>query len=590
MEKKWIINEPTPDAFYKEHPEISKPVADLLYQRGLTDQQAIDEFLYPDYSCHVHDPFLFSQMHKATDRILEAVKNGEHIVVYGDYDADGVCASVIITSTLQQFGATKITNFLPHRETDGYGLNEKNIHFFAQDGVKLIITCDCGISNAPEVALAKTHGIDVIVTDHHTIPETLPEAFAILHPKLDSESYPDHTLAGGGVAFKLAQGLLQKHANSGHELVSGETHEAFEKWLLDMVAISSVADMVPLLGESRTLTKYGLIVLQKTRRIGLQKLYLEAGILHEDGTFKREIDAGTIGFQIAPRINAAGRLDHSNVAFKLLMTEDPIAATDLAFALENNNSERKQLTKEYLEQAVEQIETTGKDEKPILIVHNENWSSGLVGLIASRLMDKYHKPAIATTLRDGQIVGSGRSLDSFNMIGALQSMPELFTKFGGHPCACGFTLADNNQYQEFKDRLYTLHKKQTQNMDLSPALIIDAIVDLDDVNWELYDTLLSFEPFGMDNPQPLYGAKHVEVFKVESLGKDKNHLKLTLKTPTGKLKTALGWRMCGSDTDTNWCTLLKTGDQIDVAFELESNEWNGNKELRIKIVDLKKSK
>lgn len=587
MPKKWILSDPTPESFYNEHPEIPVPVLDLLYQRGIQTQETIDEFLTPDYTSHVHDPFLFEHMEKSVQRVFDAIKNDEKIVVYGDYDADGVCASVVLTSTLKQLGAKHVENYLPHRETDGYGLNEKNINLFADQGVHLVITCDCGISNKPEVALANEKGIDVIITDHHSMPPELPPAFAILHPKREGESYPDHNLSGGGVAFKLAQALLKSCVDKEQSLVSGEDPAAFEKWLLDMVAISTVADMVPLIGESRTLTKYGLIVLQKTRRIGLNKLYLEAGILHEDDTFKREIDAGTIGFQIAPRINAAGRLDHSNVALKLLMTNDPIAGTDLAFALEKNNSERKSLTKEFVEQAIEQVEKD-QQEQPILIVHNPEWNSGLVGLVASRLMDKYSKPAIATTLRDGAIVGSGRSLPFFNMIGAMQELPEMFSKYGGHPSACGFTIANNDLYNELKARLRDQYRLQTKGVDTSPTLAIDAKVDLDDINWDLYDLLQSFEPFGMNNPKPLYGAFAVEVFKVDSLGKDKSHLKLSLKGSSGKIKTAIGWRLCGSESETDWCTTIKPGDTIDVAFELESNEWNGNKELRLKIVDLKK--
>ncbi len=266
MQKIWRVSADPPQTFLDEHPELPPIVARLLYHRNLTTQPAIDEFLNPDYSIHVHDPYLFRDMTKAVERILRAGENGEKITIHGDYDADGVSASVILASLF------KILNinfdvFLPHRETDGYGLNMNTVDLLHKQGTKIIITCDCGISNAPEIAKANELGMDVIVTDHHSIPAKLPDAYAIIHPKVIGETYPDQTLAGGGVAFKLAQGILRKHKESNELLPNGDKHEAYEKWLLDMVAIASVADMVPLLGESRTLTKYGLIVLNKTRRI-----------------------------------------------------------------------------------------------------------------------------------------------------------------------------------------------------------------------------------------------------------------------------------------------------------------------------------
>ena len=588
MKKHWLVQSEPPKTFYDVYPELPHVVLDLVYHRNLHSQEQIDEFLNPDYSQDVHDPFLFSDMEKSVNRIFQAIEKNEKIVVHGDYDSDGVCASVILVSTLEALGAKQVQNYLPDRETDGYGLNEKNMRAFAQEDVKLVISCDCGISNAPEVKIGNELGIDTIITDHHSIPENLPEAFAILHPKIESENYPDKNLAGGGVAFKLAQGLLLTHKKQGKELLCEDSHEAHEKWLLELVAISSVADMVPLLGESRTLTKYGLIVLNKTRRIGLQMLLREANLMEMDGSLKKEITAETIGFSLAPRINAAGRLDHSNVAYKLLMTKNAIEATDLAFALENNNKDRKNLTKEYLEVAIEQVK---KDqmENPVLVVFNENWSSGLVGLIASRLKDLYNKPTLACTHRNGEIVGSGRSIDQFNLIAALQKNPEFFSKVGGHPAACGFTLKDNNQFENFKKTLIETYNQETKGQKFEPTLHIDAVLTLDTISWDLYDLLNKFQPFGQKNPSPTYVAFDVRVHRIDPLGKSGEHLKLSLEQ-NGKIKTAIGWSLCKKDNEDspNWCSILKQNDIIDIVFEMEVNEWNGNRELRMKIIDLHK--
>lgn len=588
MQKEWKVLEAPPQSFFDEHPELPPTIAHLLYHRNIRTQRQMDEFLNPDYSVDVHDPFLFRDMERAVARLFTAIENKEKIVIHGDYDADGVSASTILMTTLKLLGATEIDIFLPHRELDGYGINMRTVELLAKENAKVIITCDCGISNTPEVARANELGIDVIITDHHTIPAELPKAFAIIHPKIEGETYPDKGLAGGGVAFKLAQGLLHTHKKTHETLTNGEHHEAVEKWLLDMVAIASVADMVPLLGESRTLTKYGLIVLNKTRRIGLQKLLLEARLLEDDGTMKREITADTIGFQIAPRINAAGRLEHANVAFKLLTTESPTEAVDLAYQLDQNNKERQQRTEQYVKEAVAQIENGGQKANPVLFVIDKDWSTGIVGLIASRVKDKYSKPTIAMGYNDGNIVGSGRSVTGFNMIGSMQEVPELFLKFGGHPMACGFTLQSPETLPAFKEALIKKFNEKTTEMDMTPTLNIDSEVKLLDVNWEMYDLLDKFKPFGMHNDKPKYVARNLTLVKVEPLGADGKHLKLMVKESGGPGRKVVGWRLCGENAETNWCKILKAGDSIDMVFEVDVNEWNGNRELQLSIVDLKK--
>lgn len=586
MQKIWRVSADPPQTFLDEHPELPPIVARLLYHRNLTTQPAIDEFLNPDYSIHVHDPYLFRDMTKAVERILRAGENGEKITIHGDYDADGVSASVILASLF------KILNinfdvFLPHRETDGYGLNMNTVDLLHKQGTKIIITCDCGISNAPEIAKANELGMDVIVTDHHSIPAKLPDAYAIIHPKVIGETYPDQTLAGGGVAFKLAQGILRKHKESNELLPNGDKHEAYEKWLLDMVAIASVADMVPLLGESRTLTKYGLIVLNKTRRIGLQKLLLEARLLNDDGTNRKEINADTIGFQIAPRINAAGRMNHANAAYNLLVTDSPTDAVDLAFALDQSNQDRQKMTEEIVKEAAKQIEIDQKNN-PVLFAIGE-WPIGIVGLIASKLKERYQKPTIIMS-KGAAITGSGRSVPGFNMIGAMQEVPELFLKFGGHPMACGFTLKTPELLDEMKQTLIKKFNEKTAGEDMTPTLKIDAEIKLEDVNWDLFEHLEKFKPFGQANEKPRYAAYGLTIIGTEPVGKDGRHLRIIVNHTTPRARKLIGWNLCQeTDTHSDWSKELKKGEKIDMVFEIDINEWNGNRELQMTIVDLRKS-
>ncbi|MBH41695.1 MAG: single-stranded-DNA-specific exonuclease RecJ [Candidatus Magasanikbacteria bacterium] len=587
MEKRWTILEPPPQSFFDSNPEQSRLVLTLLYNRGIRTQKAIDEFLTPEYSNDVHDPFLFQDMQKTVDRLFLAITQNEHITIHGDYDADGVSASVILTDTLTALGAKHVDVYLPHRETDGYGLNKNTINFLHQKGTNIIITCDCGISNAAEVAHARTKNMDVIITDHHSVPEILPEAFSIIHPKVPDEPYPCKNLAGGAVAFKLAQGLLHTHKKDNDVLPNGETHDGFEKWLLDMVAVASVADMVPLLEETRTLTKYGLMVLNKTRRLGLKKLYIETSLSDPDGTLRNEIGTETIGFRIAPQINAAGRLGHANTAYELLVAKKGTDAIDLAFALNEQNNERRALTMQYVEEAENQIANQTKD-LPVIFVYSDNWNTGIIGLIAGRIKEKYQKPTIAMAPKKGEITGSGRSIDGFNLIEALQENPEFFAKFGGHPMACGFSLAEPNIKEAMQEALCNTYTKKTKNIDMAPTLSIDKEITLEEVTWNALEAIEQCKPFGQNNPKPLFVAKGVTVVKVDKMGKDKSHIRLQLTHTTNVIKKAVGWQMCGPLAEKDWGTLLSPNDKIDIVFDIGINEWNGNREIQITLKDIHK--
>ena len=580
MNKKWQILPKISQKFREQFPEIPEVVLQLLHNRGLIGQTQIDEFLNPDYSQDVHNPGLFRNMSKAVERIFQAIEKNELIIIHGDYDADGVCAAVILYSTLKELGAKHLDVFLPDRELEGYGVNKDTIELLIASGAKLIITCDCGISNKAEVELAQKNNVDVIITDHHTVPPKVPPAFAIIHPKIPNETYPDKGLSGGGVAFKLAQALINEYKKKNEN----NNWEGFEKRLLELVAISSVADMVPLLGESRTLTKYGLIVLNRTKRLGLRQLIEITGLNKNPENI---LTSENIGFQLAPRINAAGRMQHANTAYQLLIASDATEAKELARELDANNKERQKITEKMTKEAREIIEQEKQKDAPILFALKDGWPLGLVGLVASRLCDKFYRPVLVMTKKGDTIHGSGRSIDEINIIEKLEKLKKYFEKFGGHPQACGFTLSDAKQLENFKKDLIALMAKDAAKKDLTPTLTIDAEINLEEINWELYDYLGKFEPFGQDNPMPRYLGKNLTIARVDAMGANCQHLKLLIKHNNGMTHKMIGFGFGDEErVGTNWCKALKMGDKIDAVFEISVNQWNGNRELQLKIVDL----
>lgn len=589
MPKKWIISaDPAPE-FVAAHPELPQTITRLLWNRGLKTQKQIDEFLNPEYSNDIHDPFLFNDMEKAVALIFDAIALNKKIVVHGDYDADGVCAAAVIMTTLKKLGAAYTDIFLPHREIDGYGLNKRTVQFLKDGNTELIITCDCGISNTEEISLARELGMHVIVTDHHAMPAVFPPADAIIHPLVPGERYPDKTLAGGGVAFKLIQALLKRHHETNVMLSDGQTHEAFEKWLLDLVSISTVGDMVPLVGESRTLVSYGLTVLNKTRNLGLKHLLIETGMIDENGKPKRVFDTTTIGFQIAPRINAAGRMDHANVAFALLMAETDEEAAELAKQLNQNNLDRQKLTEKLVTEARKQIKETNQEKNPILYVFGETWATGILGLIASRIKEEFFRPTLAMGINNDTVTGSGRSVPGFNIIETLKTMPEFFHKFGGHPQACGFSLKNRDLFEDFKAALMIKASEGTKNIDLTPQIKIDAVVDLDEVNWKLYDLLEKFQPFGMANEEPVYAATGLNVISVDPVGQDGKHLRINVKHNSHMVRKTIAFGFGNEERHPAKWRELKAGAKIDLAFTVSVNEWNGNRELQLIVQDIRHS-
>lgn len=557
----WNTRETVPQDILEKYPELSTTTVQLLFNRGITEQKDVDIFLNPDYGQDQHDPYLFVDMEKAVNRIDEALRKGENIVVHGDYDADGVCGSTVLYITLKELGGD-VSVYLPHRDTEGYGLNMNTIDTLAKRKTDLIITVDCATSNLEEIAAAAEKGMDVIVTDHHSQPPELPkEAVAILNPKLERETYPFPYLAGVGVAFKVAQALIAKY----------ELGEAFEKWLLDLVAISTVTDFVQLTGENRVFLKYGLIVLQKNRRPGLRNL------LELVGKNPKDIDEQTIGFQIGPHINAAGRIDHANMAFNMLVEENEIAAKEAALDLQRTNRERQKLSAKMSKEALAQAEL--QKNEYIIIVESEDWPPGLVGLVAGKVVSTYNKPAYVITRMGGDIVGSGRSIEQFHLVEALQSMDEVFSKYGGHPQACGFTLKDADSLDEFKTRMRERARDILEGQDLRKTLDIETKLTIDQIDWDLVESVKQLAPYGQGNPEPVFATDQAKVDSFAQIGKQKNHLRLNV-SQNGVRRQCIAFGM-GEVADE-----LEIGGLVDLAYTVGINEWNGNRELQLQIKDI----
>lgn len=576
---KWKVAEQISEEFKNKFPEIDPVVLQLLANREIKTQNQIDEFLYPDYSQDIHDPFLFLDMGKAVERVFRAVESGEKIVVHGDYDADGVCSALIMITILEAMGAD-VQVYIPHRELEGYGLNMQTVLELGKNSVNLIITTDCGISNRAEIKKAAELGMDVIITDHHAEPPELPEAaLAIIDPHLAREKYPFQELSGAGVAFKFVQAILksQKVRESENQRVAISDPEAFEKWLLDLAAIATITDIMPLLGENRTLVKYGLLVLNKTHRLGLKKLIESLGL-----NKNKDLDAKNVAFQIGPRLNAAGRIDHANQAYELLKTNDEKEVQNLVDALNKTNESRQSLSERVTSEAKAQIGEEIGEEKALFAL-GEGWPVGIVGLVAGKIADKFSRPTFVMTDREGIIMGSGRSIPEFDIMEGLREVKEFLSHYGGHAGACGFTLKNKKDLKKFKKILQKFAEKKLAGLELAPTLNIDAEVKLEKITWELFELLEKFAPFGRANERPRYLGRGLTVENFESVGANGNHLRMNLSQENGQKKKFIGF--CFGE----WCQKLKVGDKIDVVFEVDVNEWNGNRELQLKIIDLKVS-
>jgi single-stranded-DNA-specific exonuclease len=574
MERLWRIQQETPIKLGLPNQGLPDLALKILYNRGLQTPSAVEDFLNPRYE-KLHDAFLFNDMAKAVDRVLKAIGKKEKIMIYGDYDADGVTSSAILFKTLQIVGAN-VAVFIPHREDDGYGLNVKRIQEFIDNKVKLLITVDCGITNIKEIDFANENNIEVIVTDHHEALDDLPKAYAIIDPKVKDDKYPCRFLSGAGVAYKLAGAVLKTIELKSEVLSKWGGVDGFLKWLLDLVAIGTVADVVPLLDENRLLVKFGLKVLGQTRRPGLIKLAEVAGL-----DLKRA-DSYMIGYQISPRLNAAGRLNHAELSFRLLTTDDEVEAEKLAFELNKTNTDRQKLTEQAMVSAREQL--AEQMEKQMLFVYNENIQAGIIGLVAGRLCEEFYRPIMVMTKVKEKIVGSGRSIEYFNIVETLFANGHLLSRFGGHAQACGFAMTEVGNLIEFQNNVLLLAENCLADMDLKPSLEVDADAGLPDLNLSLVKTLNAFEPFGEGNEKPKFLLKNLQVTALDYLGDSGKHLKLMVKGETSPLVS----KLLAFFFKDKFPSDINVGDRIDAVVEAGLNVWNGYENVECKVVDMRK--
>jgi single-stranded-DNA-specific exonuclease len=573
--KKWRVAEAMPEEAKAVLPELSPILVQLLWNRGVKTQAEVDIFLGPDWSRDTHDSFLFKQMNEAVARVFLALEKGEVITIHGDYDADGVCGTAIIYSTLRDlcralnFDLEKITTYIPHREREGYGVFPATAeHLRQHDKTDLLITVDCGISNIEAIARGRQLGFETIICDHHVVPATLPEAI-ILHPQIPGETYPNKFLSGAGVAFKFASALIIEGQKRGAGLPVGH-----EKWLLDLAAIATVTDIVPLLGENRVLETYGLLVLKKTRRLGLQKLFQAAAVKPE------QIDTWTIGFQLGPRLNAAGRMDHAEPAFRLLVSEDEQEAGTLAAQLHAANILRQKRGDEIYQEALTMIGEPG--EQKLLVAAAAGWAAGLVGLAAGKLCEKYARPVVIVARDGDRFVGSGRSVPVFDIMKAINAAAPFLDHFGGHPQACGFSTTGEERFKQAVAAMSAVAEDELKIEDLTAEIFIDAIIPLKMVNWELEAALARLAPFGEGNQLPIFASRGLQLVSFEIIGQEGKHLRLLVRDPTdGVVKKMVAFGFA------SLAPTLSIGGVLDAAYTISVHEWNGSKELQLKVVDLK---
>ena len=561
--KHWQVAPELTSAAAHELRDYNPILAQLLFNRQLDSARAAEVFLSARQD-HSRDPFGLQDMGAAVDRISAAVSSGEHIAIYGDYDVDGVTSTALLVQLLESYGV-QVTPHIPHRFDEGYGLNKVAIDQLKSNGVGLIVTVDCGIRALEETEYARKKGLDMVITDHHHVGPELPQAHAVINPKREDDSYPEKMLAGVGLAYKLAQALVSR--------LPGVDGVAAENWL-DLVALGTVADLAPLRGENRLLVREGLSKLNRSAREGVKSLIRITRLT--EGSIK----AAHIGFQLGPRLNAAGRLDSAMAAFNLLTTHREDRAERLADQLEAHNQERRELTRNITEQARE-IALAAQHEYLLFAAH-ESFHAGVVGLVASRLVDEFYRPVFVAEIRpeSGRSVGSARSIPEFNVTAALDDCEELLVRYGGHAAAAGFTVTNENR-AALADRLRDAAAQQLQSADLRPAVSVDMQVQLRDLSFDLVHLLQQLEPCGYGNRTPVFIARDVEVLNHRTVGHGARHLKMSVRESDSPPLDAIAF---GAG---EWAGNLPRN--IDVVFELEINEWQGRRNLQLNMKDLRPS-
>ena len=537
---------------------ISNLLAKILVNRNLIKKEDIDLFLKPT-RYDFHNPYLMPDMALAVDRIIKAINNKEKILIYGDYDVDGITSITVVKNFLLERGAN-VTQYIPNRLNEGYGLNKDAIKKISDDAVNLIITVDCGISEIEEVDYANSLGLEVIVTDHHEVGEVLPNAIAVVDAKRKDSTYPFRELAGVGVGFKLIQAIAQRL----------ELEEKEYLKYLDIVCIGTISDIVPLVDENRVIAKLGLKLVEVTKNVGLKALLEASGY--------KKIDSFTVSFGLAPRINACGRMGKEKEALNLFLTQDENEAKKIALSLNEYNKERQDIEKRIYEDAVNKIEKSEKN-KQVLVLGSENWHHGVIGIVASKITDLYFKPSILICFEEDEGKGSGRSIPGFDLYESLTNCSENLEKFGGHFMAVGVTLKKEN-FEKFKEE-FEKYAQNSNICDIIPIIKIDEEITLEDINIKAVEELNMLEPFGEANKMPLFMYKNLKIHSIRTLSEGK-HIKLTLKDNNFYIDS-IGFNLGHLAEE------YQIGDKVDVVGSLEINRFNGRESVQINLKDLRKS-
>ncbi|MFL5638074.1 MAG: single-stranded-DNA-specific exonuclease RecJ [Gemmatimonadaceae bacterium] len=559
---RWILpNPPDEEAVRALMEALSLPdiVCRLLLIRGYVTADEAKEFLRPKLD-RLHDPLSFLSMDRAVERLARAVREQELVFIHGDYDVDGICSTTILTRVIRGLGG-KAMPFIPRRIEDGYDLGDAGVGAAVAAQAKVVVTCDCGTAAVTPVARLCEAGIDVIVTDHHLPSGELPDCLSILNPKRPGCGYPDKDLAAVGVTFKLALALARALG----------ANENFVWAMLDLVALATVADVAPLRGENRVFVRYGLRMLAQTRNIGMRALLRASGL---DG---RQLTAGRIGFILAPRLNAAGRLGHALRGVELLLTEDEHQANVIARELEELNRRRQEIDHATLEQARERVVAMDLEEMFSIVLADDSWHPGVVGIVASRLVEEFGRPTVLIALTGDLGKGSGRSIPKFDLHGALGQAREHLLRYGGHRVAAGVTIA-RDKVAGFAARFNEIARSQLTRADLVPDIRVDLEVSIEGLDARIESLFRHFEPFGIGNPTPVLLARNVTIARpARVVGQD--GLKLVLDTGTGSLD-ALGWGLASRAPE------FQPGTKVDIAFRLERDDYRGESYLQARIADL----
>ncbi len=563
LKRRWQIFKSDPDLSKKLATElnISEITAQILINREINNVKDGESFLKPKLN-NLSNPFDIPNIRDATKRILKARERGEKVLVYGDYDVDGVAGTVIVLSTLRLLGINA-SYYIPHRYKEGYGLNIDAIKKFKEDGINLIVTVDCGIGNLIEIELANSLGIDVVITDHHSPPHALPKAIAIVNPKLINGDHPSLNLSGAGVAFKFAWALLKEFGASPEFL--GDN--------LDLASLGTIADVVPLLSENRILATCGLSAISQRKRPGIAQLV-------DIARLPSKISTWHVNFVIAPRINAAGRIEHARVSVDLLMSQDLGEARKIAENLDRMNKERQSLGSLIQEEAFKFLDESVVDDSKLLFLEGDGWHPGVIGIVASQIVERFYRPTILVGINDGIGRGSARSIDGLNIFELLGSCRDLYLDFGGHSGAAGFEIQPEN-IPELKRRLKEEVDLLITSEDLVPKIRVDLPLSPQNITMGLIKELEVLEPYGEGNPMPVFLTQGLAPIDVRTVG-DGSHLKLRLTDGRLTLDT-IGFGLG------DLCDKILSGSKYDIVYTLETNEWEGFEEAELSLIDIKES-